>query len=69
MPLTFARTGEKRRIRKISGKEDAKRFLGSLGFVEGAEVTVLSDISGDLIVHVKESRVAISKEMACKIFV
>ncbi|NLX75819.1 MAG: ferrous iron transport protein A [Clostridiaceae bacterium] len=69
MPLTFVKAGEKRTIKKISGKDDARRFLQSLGFVEGAEVTVISDISGNLIVNVKESRVAISKEMACKIMV
>ena len=69
MPLTFVKAGAKRTIKKISGKDDARRFLQSLGFVEGAEVTVISDISGNLIVNVKESRVAISKEMACKIMV
>lgn len=69
MPLTFVKAGEKRTIKKISGKDDARRFMQSLGFVEGAEVTVISDISGNLIVNVKESRVAISKEMACKIMV
>lgn len=69
MPLTFVKAGEKRTIKKISGKDDARRFLQSLGFVEGAEVTVISDISGNLIVNVKESRVAISKEMACKIMI
>ncbi|HOQ17216.1 MAG TPA: FeoA family protein [Defluviitaleaceae bacterium] len=69
MPLTFAKIGERKTIKKISGKDSIKRFLESLGFVEGTEVTVLSDIHGNLIVNVKESRIALSKEMACKIVV
>lgn len=69
MPLTFASIGEKISIRKISGKDDIKRFLGSLGFVEGEEVTIVSDNGGNLIVSVKNTRVAISREMANKIII
>lgn len=69
MPLTFANVGEKISIRKIGGKDDTKRFLGSLGFVEGGEVTIVSDNGGNLIVNVKNTRVAISREMANKIIV
>lgn len=69
MPLTFANVGEKISIRKIGGKDDTKRFLGSLGFVEGGEVTIVSDNGGNLIVNIKNTRVAISREMANKIIV
>ena len=69
MPLTMAETGREIRIRKIGGKEETRRFLESLGFVIGGFVTVVSEISGNLIVKVKDSRVAISKEMATKIMV
>lgn len=69
MPLTFANVGEKILIRKIGGKDDTKRFLGSLGFVEGGEVIIVSDNGGNLIVNIKNTRVAISREMANKIIV
>ncbi len=69
MPLTMARPGVTELIKKVNGKEDVKRFLESLGFVAGGEVTVVSVINGNLIVNVKESRVAISREMANKIVV
>lgn len=69
MPLTFANAGEKISIKKIGGKDDTKRFLGSLGFVEGETVTIVSDNGGNLIVNVKNTRVAISREMANKIIV
>lgn len=69
MPLIFAKAGEKNSIKKIGGKGDTKRFLNSLGFVEGGEVIIVSENSGNLIVNVKETRVAISREMANKIIV
>lgn len=69
MPLTMAKTGEKNLIKKIGGKAEIKRFLESLGFVLGSEVTVVSANNGNVIVNVKESRVAISKEMANKIMI
>ncbi len=56
-------------IKKVGGKEETRRFLESLGFVAGAFVTIVSEINGNLIVNVKESRVAIDKELATKIMV
>ena len=69
MPLSMAETGRMNRIRKVGGKDETRRFLKSLGFVVGGFVTVVSEMNGNLIVNVKESRVAISKEMANKIMV
>ena len=69
MPLTMVKSGEKSIIRKIGGKEETRRFLESLGFVAGGMVTVVSEIGGNLIVNVKDSRVAIGKDMANKILV
>lgn len=69
MPLTMAKTGEQNSIKKIGGKETTRHFLKNLGFVAGAYVTVITQISGNLIVNVKEARVAISREMASKIMV
>lgn len=67
MPLTMLETGREMQIRKIGGKDETRRFLESLGFVMGGFVTVVSELNGNLIVKVKYSRVAISKEMANKI--
>ena len=67
MPLTMANQEDKFLIKKISGKEEVRRFLENLGFVAGAEVSVVSKMGGNVIVQIKESRVAISKEMAQKI--
>ncbi len=69
MPLTMVKAGETATIRKIGGKEDTRRFLEALGFVAGGAVTVVSEISGSLIVAIKDSRVAVGKEMAGKILV
>lgn len=69
MPLTMARKGEINLIKKIGGKEDTKRFLESLGFVSGGVVTVISEMGGNMIVNIKESRVAINKDMAKKIMI
>ena len=69
MPLTMAEAGLEIRIRKIGGKDETRRFLESLGFVIGGFITVVSEINGNLIVKVKDSRVAISKEMANRIFI
>ena len=69
MPLTMAKAGEKNTIKKIGGKEDVRRILETLGFVVGSDVTVVSENNGNVIVNIKESRVAISKEMANKIMV
>ncbi|MGI6115502.1 FeoA family protein [Clostridiaceae bacterium] len=69
MPLTMAQPGEINAIKKVGGKADTRRFLENLGFVVGGNVTVVSQISGNVIVNIKESRVAISREMANKILV
>ena len=69
MPLTMVKTGETNVIRKVGGKEETRRFLENLGFVVGSEVVVVSEISGNLIVKIKDSRVAIGKDMANKIMV
>lgn len=69
MPLTFANSGEEVMIRKVGGNGDTKCFLESLGFVVGGNVTVVNEIGGNVIVKVKESRVAISKEMAQRVMV
>ena len=69
MPLTFADAGEDNIIKKIGGKPEVKQHLENLGFVVGGTVSIVSSIGGNLIVNVKDSRVAISKEMASKIMV
>ncbi len=69
MPLTLAHEGEQKYIKQIGGRAETRRFLETLGFVPGEMVTVVSEISGSVIVQVKEARVAISKEMACRIMV
>ena len=69
MPLTLAQTGEEQIIRKVGGSQELKQHLGDMGFVPGGSVTVVSAIRGNVIVRVKESRIAISKEMAQKILV
>ncbi len=69
MPLTLAVPGEENMIKKVGGSPETRKFLESLGFVAGGIVTVVSEIGGNVIVNVKESRVAVSKEMAGKILV
>ena len=69
MPLTLAETGEENIIKKIGGRQEVKNHLESLGFVAGGTVTVVNIIGGNVIVNVKESRIAISKEMAQKIMI
>lgn len=69
MPLTMASPGEENIIRRVGGSPDTRKFLENLGFVAGGSVTVISEISGNVIVNVKDSRVAVSKEMAQKIMV
>lgn len=69
MPLSMVKTGESNVIRKVGGKEETKRFLENLGFVTGEIVTVVSEIGGNMIINVKESRIAIGKDMANKIMV
>lgn len=69
MPLTMAKFGEINYIKRVGGNEETKRHLETLGFVVGGAVTVISSLNGNLIVNVKDSRVAISREMANKIMV
>lgn len=69
MPLSLAQVGEENIIKRIGGSPEVKRHLENLGFVVGGEVTVVNTLSGNVIVNVKEARVAISKEMAVKIMV
>lgn len=69
MPLTMVREGEPSVIKKVGGREETRRFLENLGFVIGGSVTVISEIAGNMIVNVRDSRVAIGKDMANKIMV
>lgn len=69
MPLIFANIGENNIIKKVGGSPEVRKHLENLGFVAGGDVTIISEIGGNVIVNVKESRVAISKEMAQKIMV
>lgn len=69
MPLSLAKEGEANIIKKVGGKEDTRKFLESLGFVTGGVVTVVSELNGNLIVNVKNSRIAIGRDMAARIMV
>lgn len=69
MPLSMVNIGEKSIIKKVGGKEETRKFLENLGFVTGGTITVISSMSGNIIVNVKDSRVAIGKDMANKIYV
>lgn len=64
MPLTMASMGEVNTIVKVGGNEETRRFLENLGFVAGTEITVVSSIGGNLIVNVKDSRIAVNEDMA-----
>ncbi len=69
MPLSLAETGEEKVIRKIGGNSEVRQHLADLGFVVGGKVTVISEAGGNLIVSVKESRVALGKSMASRIMI
>lgn len=69
MPLTLAEAGEENIIKRIGGKQEVKIHMENLGFVVGGTVTVINTIGGNVIVNIKDSRVAISKEIAQKIMV
>ena len=69
MPLTMAREGEVTSIKRVGGKEEVRRHLENMGFVPGTVVTVVTVNNGNVIVNVKEARVAISREMANKIMI
>lgn len=69
MPLAFAEQGKKNVITRVGGKEETRKFLENLGLVAGTEVVVVSVIAGNMILNVRDSRVAIGKEMASKIMI
>lgn len=69
MPLSMIKEGEPNIIKKVGGKEETRKFLENLGFVTGGTVTVISQTGGNMIVNVKDSRVAIGKDMANRIMV
>ena len=69
MPLIYASPGEENIIRKISGNPDVKRHLENLGFTTGGSVTLISMLGGNVIVKVKESRIALDKDMAGKVMI
>ncbi|MBD9201592.1 MAG: ferrous iron transport protein A [Eubacterium ventriosum] len=69
MPLSMVKEGEPNIIKKVGGKEETRKFLENLGFVTGGTVTVISQTGGNMIVNVKDSRVAIGKDMANKIMI
>ena len=69
MPLTMLNSGEDAAIKRIGGRDDSKRFLENLGFTVGEKVKIVSSNGGNVIVQVKESRVAVSKGIANKIMV
>ena len=69
MPLALANIGEEYMIRRVSGNPEEKKHLEDLGFTAGGPVTVVSALGGNIIVKVKESRIAISEEMARKIMI
>lgn len=69
MPLSMMNVGEKQKVIRINGKDETRRFLEGLGFTEGSEVTVISEISGNLIVSIRDTRVAIDRAMANRIMV
>ncbi len=69
MPLSMIELGTPATIKKVGGKDEVRKFLENLGFVVGSTVTVVSEMSGNMIVNIKDSRVAIGKDMANKIMV
>lgn len=69
MPLTYAATGEENVIKKIGGSPEVKKHLENLGFVVGGKITVINTLGGNMIVNVKDARVAIDKQMANKIMI
>ncbi|NFA59779.1 ferrous iron transport protein A [Clostridium sporogenes] len=69
MTLAMAREGEINKIKKITGRDNVRQFLAKLGFIEGESVTVISEVSGNMIINVKDSRIAIGKSMANRIII
>ncbi len=69
MPLTFAKAGQTSRIVKITGKDEVRQHLANLGFVSGEQVTVIAEMAGSLILKIKDSRIALDKNMANRIMI
>jgi len=69
VPLTITKIGEENSIKKVGGRDETRKFLENLGFIPGSHVTIITKNSGNVIVSIKESRIAISREMAAKIMV
>ena len=69
MPLSMINEGATGTVARVGGKEETRRFLENLGFVHGVSVTVISKLGGNLIVNIKDSRIAIGNDMANKIMV
>lgn len=69
MPLNMAKTGETNYIKKITGRDEVRRHLAELGFVVGEKVTVVSEIGGNMILSIKDSRIALDKTMATRIMI
>jgi len=69
MPLSMMKTGERSTIKKINGRDETKRFLESLGFVVGSSVAVVCETGGNMILNVKDARIALDKAMATRIIV
>jgi ferrous iron transport protein A len=69
MPLAMAGVGEVNTIKKITGRDDVRQHLAELGFVVGEEVRVVSELAGNLILSVKDSRIALDKSMAMRVMV
>ncbi len=69
MPLAMVKMGQIQTVKTVSGKDDIKKFLANLGIIKGEKLIVLSEANGNVIINVKNSRIAISKSMAMRIFV
>ena len=69
MPLTMARTGEAKTIVRVTGRDEVRNHLAKLGFIEGEQVTVVSEQGGDMILNIKGSRIALGRTMANRIMV
>ncbi len=69
MPLISVKNGEKAVIKKVTGSNEVRKYLTDLGFVEGSDICVITEIMGNMIVNVKECRIALNRELASKILV
>ena len=69
LPLTYAQINEENVIKKVGGKPDMKKHLEDMGFVTGAIIKVISEVNGNLIVNVKDSKIALDKQLASKIMI